>query len=125
VRVLVDTSTFIWIISRPARLSREALRVLKKPNTVRELSTLSLTEIAIKVLDRKLDLTKEQIRQKIEAAQVQVLPYQAAHAYAFYDLPLHHYDPFDRQIIAQAIAENIPIVTGDEAFEKYPVKVIW
>ena len=35
------------------------------------------------------------------------------------------YDHFDRQIIAQAIAENIPIVTGDEAFEKYPVKVIW
>ena len=98
---------------------------MKKPDTVRELSTLSLTEIAIKVLDRKLDLTKEQIRQKIEAAQVQVLPYQAAHAYAFYDLPRHHYDPFGRQIIAQAIAENIPIVTGDEAFEKYPVKVIW
>ena len=45
--------------------------------------------------------------------------------YAFYDLPLHHYDPSDRQIIALAIAERIPIVTGDEAFEKYPVKVIW
>jgi PIN domain nuclease of toxin-antitoxin system len=42
-----------------------------------------------------------------------------AHAYA----SLHHYDPFDRQIIVQAIAENLPIVTGDEAFEKYPVKV--
>jgi hypothetical protein len=57
VRVLVDTSTFIWIISRPTRLSKEALRILKKPNTVRELSTLSLNEIAIKVLERKLDLT--------------------------------------------------------------------
>lgn len=124
-RVLIDTATFLWIISRPARLSRAALRVLKKPDTVRELSTLSLTEIAVKVQMRKLDLTKEQIRQKIEAARISVLPYQAAHAYAYFDLPIHHYDPFDRQIIAQAIAENIPVVTPDEAFERYPVEVIW
>jgi PIN domain nuclease of toxin-antitoxin system len=124
-RVLIDTSTFLWMIGRPARLSREALRVLKKPDTVRELSTLSLTEMAVKIQMRKLDLTKEQIRQKIEAAQVRVLPYHAAHAYAYFDLPLHHPDPFDRQIIAQAIAENISIVTPDEAFERYPVKVIW
>jgi PIN domain nuclease of toxin-antitoxin system len=67
-------------------LSKEALCILKKPDTGRELSTLSLTEIAIKVLYRKLDLAKEQIRQKIEAAQVDVLAYQTAHAYAFYDL---------------------------------------
>jgi PIN domain nuclease of toxin-antitoxin system len=125
VRVLIDTSTFIWIISRPARLSREALRVLKKPDTVRELSTLSLTEMAVKIQARKLDLTKEQIRQNIEAARIQVLPYHAAHAYAYFDLPAHHYDPFDRQLIAQAIAENIPIVTPDAAFGQYPVKVIW
>ena len=124
-RVLIDTATFLWIINRPARLSRAALRVLKKPDTVRELSTLSLTEIAVKVQMRKLDLTKEQIRQKIEAARISVLPYQAAHAYAYFDLPIHHYDPFDRQIIAQAIAENIPVVTPDEAFERYPVEVIW
>ena len=54
-----------------------------------------------------------------------MLACHAAHAYAYFDLPLHHYDPFDRQIIAQAIAENIPIITPDEAFENYPVEVIW
>ena len=124
-RVLLDTSTFLWMIGRPARLSREAMRVLKKPDTVRELSTLSLTEMAVKIQARKLELTKEQIRQKIETAWVHVLPYNAAHAYAYFDLPMHHADPFDRQIIAQAIAENIPIISPDEAFEKYPVEVIW
>jgi PIN domain nuclease of toxin-antitoxin system len=124
-RVLMDTATFIWMLNRPARLSREAARVLKRPDTVRELSVLSLTEMAVKIYARKLDLTKEQIRQEIASARMQLLPYNAGHAYTFFDLPMHHHDPFDRQIIAQAIAENIPIVTSDEAFEKYPVKVIW
>jgi PIN domain nuclease of toxin-antitoxin system len=54
-----------------------------------------------------------------------VLPYHAAHAYTYFDLPMHHFDPFDRQLIAQSMAENIPIVTPDEVFEQYPVKVIW
>ena len=125
VRVLIDTSTFVWIISRPTRLSREAVRLLKRPDTVRELSTLCLTELAVKIQARKLHVTKEQIRQNIEAARIQVLPYNAAHAYAYFDLPEHHHDPFDRQLIAQAIAENIPIITPDEAFEQYPVKTIW
>ena len=124
-RVLIDTSTFVWIISRPTRLSREAVRLLKRPDTVRELSTLCLTELAVKIQARKLHVTKEQIRQNIEAARIQVLPYNAAHAYAYFDLPEHHHDPFDRQLIAQAIAENIPIITPDEAFEQYPVKIIW
>jgi PIN domain nuclease of toxin-antitoxin system len=125
VRVLVDTSTFLWIMTRPSRLSREALRVLKKPDTVPALSVASLVEMAVKIQIRKLDLTKEQIRQEIAESGIEVLAYHAAHAYAYFDLPLHHYDPFDRQIIAQAIAENIPIITPDEAFQKYPVEVIW
>ena len=124
-RVLLDTSVFIWSITRPARLSKEALRVLRKPDTVAELSTLSLTEIAIKVSLGKLDLTKEQIRREIVNSEIGVLPYGAAHAYAYFDLPLHHYDPFDRQLIAQAIGEDIPILTPDELFVKYPVQVIW
>ena len=124
-RVLVDTSAFIWTLIRPGRLSREVKRIFTKTETIRVLGAISLVEMAIKIQQRKLDLTKEQIRQEIDESQIQVLPYHAAHAYAYFDLPQHHPDPFDRQIIAQAIAENIPIVTPDEAFEKYPVKIIW
>jgi PIN domain nuclease of toxin-antitoxin system len=112
-------------MTRPARLSREAKRIFTKLDTIRVLSALSLVEMAIKIQQHKLDLTKEQIRQEIDESQIQVLPYHAAHAYTYFDLPMYHPDPFDRQIIAQAIAENIPIVTPDEAFEKYPVKIIW
>jgi PIN domain nuclease of toxin-antitoxin system len=57
---------------------------------------------------------------------VRVLPYTADHALCLFDLPLQHPDPFDRQIIAQAICENIPVVTCDEKFRLYKeVTVLW
>ena len=124
-RVLIDTAVFIWMVNRPARLSREAARILKKPNTVITLSVVSLLEMAIKIQAGKLDLTKEQIRAEIAALSIELLPWHAGSAYAFFDLPLHHHDPLDRQILAQAMAENLPIVTPDEVFGEYPVQVIW
>lgn len=58
--------------------------------------------------------------------RLRVLPYTAEHASWLFDLATHHADPFDRQIIAQALAENVPIVTPDEAFRLYEhLKVIW
>jgi PIN domain nuclease of toxin-antitoxin system len=55
-----------------------------------------------------------------------VLPYAPEHASRLFDLPTHHADPFDRQIIAQALVENVPVVTPDEAFKLYErLKVIW
>ena len=57
---------------------------------------------------------------------MRVLPYTTEHALRLFDLPLHHTDPFDRQIVAQALAEDIPVVTADEAFRRYSgIKVIW
>ncbi|MBV8730722.1 MAG: type II toxin-antitoxin system VapC family toxin [Acidobacteriia bacterium] len=58
--------------------------------------------------------------------KMRVLPYTTEHALRLFDLPLHHTDPFDRQIVAQALAEDIPVVTADEAFRRYSgIKVIW
>ena len=58
--------------------------------------------------------------------QLHLLPFTADHALGMFDLPLHHRDPFDRQIIAQALTENIPVVTCDEQFRLYKsLKVIW
>jgi len=58
--------------------------------------------------------------------RLRVLPYAAKHAFRLFDLPSHHADPFDRQIIAQALVENVPIVTPDEAFNLYEgLKVVW
>jgi PIN domain nuclease of toxin-antitoxin system len=58
--------------------------------------------------------------------RVRVLPYAAEHAFRLFDLPTHHSDLFDRQIIAQALVENVPVVTPDEAFKLYKgLKVVW
>jgi len=63
---------------------------------------------------------------KAEDLKLRVLPYTGRHAYQLFGLPLHHSDPFDRQIIAQALAENIPVVTPDEKFSLYKgLKIIW
>lgn len=123
-RILIDTSTFIFIVHEPKRLSRRALRALEHPDVTIEMSTLSLSEIALKGTNR-LELAPSQIRFEIERSGISLLPFQEHHVWAFLDLPKYHHDPFDRQLIAQAIAEEIPVVTPDASFDLYPVKVIW
>ena len=82
--------------------------------------------IAIKQAIGKLVFRKEDIVNGISDLRLRVLPYTASHAYRLFGLPLHHTDPFDRQIIAQALAEAIPIVTSDEKFKLYKgLEVIW
>jgi PIN domain nuclease of toxin-antitoxin system len=125
-RVLLDTVAFIFAVTSPELLSKRATTMLEEPETIAELSAISLSEIAIKCSLGKLDLKPEQVATGLSDFRAQVLPYTGAHAYQLFDLPLHHRDPFDRQIIAQAMAEDIPIVTSDKIFRRYRgLKVIW
>ena len=125
-RVLLDTVAFLWAVSSPERVSRRAMAILGGGGTLRQLSVISLTEIAIKQARGKLTFDKEAIMRGVEDLHLQILPYTAKHAYGLFDLPLHHSDPFDRQIIAQALSEDVPIVTSDRAFGLYRnVKVLW
>jgi len=126
VRVLLDTVTFIWAVSAPERISRAATSVLADAETVREISVVSLSEIAIKQARGKLVFDKDDLQRGVADLQVRILPYTEKHAYGLFDLPLHHADPFDRQIIAQALAEGIPVVTSDRSFALYKdLRVIW
>jgi len=126
VRVLLDTVTFLWAVSSPERISRKAMSALTRSSAVREISVISLSEIAIKQTRGKLTFGKQDVAQGIADLQLRVLPYSAEHAFALYDLPLHHPDPFDRQIIAQALTEQIAVITSDSAFKLYKdLEVIW
>lgn len=87
--------------------------------TIREFSAISLSEIAIERSKGKLDLSKDAVITGIADLKVRVISYSAEHAYQLFSLPLQHLDPFDRQIIAQALVENIPIVTVDDKFRLY------
>lgn len=125
-RVILDTVTFIWAVSAPERLSRRAMAVLRKASAVREISVVSLTEIAVKQTRGKLTFGEAEAMAGIADLRMRVLPYAAEHAFRLFDLPPHHADPFDRQIIAQALAENVAVVTPDEAFHQYEgLKIVW
>jgi PIN domain nuclease of toxin-antitoxin system len=126
VRVLLDTAVLIFAVEAPDRLSKRATNVLKNPDNIRELSCVSLTEIAVKASLGKLGFSAATVHQAIADMDLRVLPFSAEHAFKMFELPMHHRDPFDRQLIAQALCEDIAIVTPDQKFELYQgTKVIW
>lgn len=125
-RLLLDTAVLIFSVEAPDRLSKRALSVLKSSDNVRELSSISLTEIAVKATLGRLGFSEESARQAIVDMDVRILPFTADHAFRLFALPVHHRDPFDRQIIAQALSENIPVVSPDKRFSSYKeLTVIW
>jgi PIN domain nuclease of toxin-antitoxin system len=125
-RLLLDTAVLIYAVESPGQLSRRAEAALQNETISLELSAVSLTEIAIKNSAGKLTFPAEVVRRAIEALGIRIVPYTAEHAFRLFELPLHHSDPFDRQIIAQALAENIAVATPDEKFSMYKgLKIIW
>jgi PIN domain nuclease of toxin-antitoxin system len=126
VRLLLDTAIVIWAIESPERLTTRAAAALGTTENVLEMSAVSLSEIAIKTSRGKLRISAAGVHQALEDLDIHILPYTADHAFLLFELPLHHRDPFDRQIIAQALAEKIPVVTSDEKFSFYKgLKIIW
>lgn len=126
VRLLLDTAILIFAAESPGRLSKRALAAVGNAENIRELSSVSLTEIAIKKTLGKLNMSAEDVRQAIQDLDIRILPFTADHAFRIFELPAHHRDPFDRQIIAQAFSEDIPIVTSDDKFSLYKgLRLIW
>jgi PIN domain nuclease of toxin-antitoxin system len=124
--VLLDTMVLIFAVESPERLGKRARAALKNPGNIRELSSISLTEIAIKTTLGKLNISAELAHQAIRDMDIRILPFTADHAFRLFELPSHHRDPFDRQIIAQALLENIPVITSDEQFRAYKgIEIIW
>jgi PIN domain nuclease of toxin-antitoxin system len=126
VRLLLDTAVLIFAVQAPERMSRIAAEGLSSPENIREVSSISLTEIAIKMSLGKLRFTSQMAHQALVDLDLHILPYNAAHAFHYFDLPLHHTDPFDRQIIAQALCEKIAVVTPDDKFGLYDgLEILW
>jgi PIN domain nuclease of toxin-antitoxin system len=126
VRVLLDTVTFIRALQAPELLSKKAVAALHDADTICELSAISLSKIAIKYAIGKLNLDESAAREGIADLQLRVLSWRAEHAFRLFQMPRHHTDPFDRQLIAQALAENVPVVTSDQKFRLYSgIQIIW
>ncbi len=128
-RVLLDTCAFLWLITENTdQLSLIASDTfLHKYNQI-YFSLVSAWEISIKKSTGKLVLSDpvyEFISEQIESNQLIVLPIELDHIAKVSELPFYHKDPFDRLIIAQALTEDIAIMTSDSLFKSYGVRTIW
>ena len=125
-RLLLDTVALIFAVESPERLTKRATGILQNTENILELSAISLSEIAVKAARGKLKFSAADTRHALEDLDIRVLPYTVNHAFFLFDLPPLHADPFDRQIIAQALCEEIPVMSCDEKFSLYKgLKVIW
>jgi PIN domain nuclease of toxin-antitoxin system len=127
-KLLLDTHTFLWLGSSPEKQSQTALAECEDPSNELYLSVVSAWEIQIKRQINRLQLgtpLDQMIRGQQSANDLGILPVELQHIYVLDELPLHHNDPFDRLLIAQAKAEQAWLVSGDNRFQPYPVDVIW
>ena len=109
-----------------ARFSKRVQAVLSDPANELILSSISVLEIAIKHGLGKIDMPEVLLRQAVDDIGLTVIAFEPRHAYQLFSLPLHHRDPFDRMIIATALAENIPLIGGDRWFARYRgLRRIW
>ena len=122
-RLLIDSNVFIWMAAQPSELSAGAREALANPANERVLSVVAIWEIAIKLSLRKLVLPGD-LMVAVEGMAAVTLPLRLAHIGRVQRLPLHHRDPFDRMMIAQALEENLTIVTRDRAFGAYGVRLL-
>jgi len=125
--LLVDTQAMLWFVSGDKRLSKKARKAIETPNCKNYVSIVSWWEIAIKCSLGKLKITKplELFMADRAAEGFRVLSIETQHLPPLVSLPLHHRDPFDRLIICQATATNMPICTSDSQFALYGVQTIW
>ena len=126
-RLLLDTHVWLWLIGDADRLRPEARTTLAAPDSELFLSVAAVWEIAIKTAAGKLRYVGQpavQLPIHITRSGVIPLGISIEHALAAAALPMHHRDPFDRMMIAQAQAEELTLATADERFKAYEVRLL-
>lgn len=127
-KLLLDTQAFLWFVLNDARLSPAARTLLIDPANELLLSPASYWEIAIKVSIGKYQVPgsfKDFMDRQIAQNQLSILPITVSHTAVVAALPFHHRDPFDRLLIAQALAEKIALVSADSIVDAYGVPRLW
>ncbi len=127
-KLLLDTHAFLWFVEGSERISRSAVAAIADSENELFLSVASIWEMAIKIGKRKLVLQQDletYIAAWIKEYSIELLPIEARHAVLTATMKSHHGDPFDRILVAQAIQENLTLVSGDRFMSEYPVKIVW
>lgn len=126
-KLLLDTQAFLWFLLDDERLSTHAKTSIEQADIL-YLSPASHWEIAIKIALGKYSLPEsfaQFMARELASNNMTILPIEISHTALLTDLPFHHRDPFDRLIIAQSLAEQLPVVSVDVQFDAYGIKRIW
>lgn len=127
-QVLLDTSTFIWFVTRSALLSQPARQFIQPGSNQVYLSIVSAWEMGIKVGVGKLKLAqpiKTFIDTQTQINNIQLLSLALDEIELVSSFPLHHKDPFDRLLAAQSLVHGMPIISNDSKLDLYGVQRIW
>jgi PIN domain nuclease of toxin-antitoxin system len=127
-RLLLDTHAFLWYALNDPQLSSSARVLILDPSNGVLVSPASYWEIAIKISVGKYALHEPYeafMRRAIFGNGFGILSIEPKHTAVLTTLPIHHRDPFDRLLIAQAMVEQVPILGADTAFDAYPVTRLW
>jgi PIN domain nuclease of toxin-antitoxin system len=124
-RVLLDTQA--WFAAYEGQpLPKKVQTILADPDTERIVSAVSILEIALKNSIGKTDFSEENVRRSVRDLKLSLISFTPQHSYRLFSLPLHHRDPFDRMLIATALAEQVPIISSDRQLKQYKgLRVIW
>ncbi|MEW5815385.1 MAG: type II toxin-antitoxin system VapC family toxin [Spirochaetota bacterium] len=126
-KILLDTQIAIWWNTDSSRISPEAKELISDASIEKYVSHASLWEMAVKIRIGKLKILPNLaafVDKKIKNNGMKLLPIDEQAIYATQTLELHHQDPFDRLIIAQALVETIPVITSDAIWKRYPIRVL-
>jgi PIN domain nuclease of toxin-antitoxin system len=126
--LLLDSNVLLWTFSDRRLLTPKVAELIEDDTNDLIVSRASIWEIAIKVAKGALTIPGSSVRSlldQIETIGISVLSIEDSHILRTETLPGHHKDPFDRIVVAQAIEENLPIVTSDREIPRYPGTVIW
>ncbi|NES82353.1 MAG: type II toxin-antitoxin system VapC family toxin [Moorea sp. SIO2B7] len=127
-KLLLDTHTFIWLTVSQGKLSEQVKSLLADRQNDLFLSLVSVWEMQIKLQLNKLSFNfplAEVLERQQQTNDLYFLPIELDHIYALASLPLQHRDPFDRLLIAQAVVEQMPLLSIDSVFDGYPIQRLW
>ncbi len=125
--ILLDTHTLLWYLENSNQLSVKAAKILEDSSNNLYLSIGSLWEISIKLGLGKLKLQNSfsDLKPVLQTLKIEILPITFADTECYLNLPLHHRDPFDRILVAQAMNHSLILMSRDSAFDAYSIQRIW
>lgn len=124
---LLDSHTYLWWLADPTKIGETARSQLCDPANTVFVSVVTFWELSIKISLGKLSLARDISRLVAELPDdgMRLLEISTDHCVTVAKLPFHHRDPFDRMLLSQAIREDLTLLSCDQEFQNYPVRLLW